>query len=315
MVNNKRNFGRKLINLAVVLAIGLLALFFQTNALAEDKKHEILLSPASDTIDLKAGQTFEGKFKVYNTGDIDFDFNVSASPYSVKNEDYDQDFNQQTDQTQLSDWVEFEQVDYFIKAGESVDVKYKVDVPKDIPAGGQYAVLFAETALNSEGSSIKANQRVGILLYAHTDGKTVLEGNADQPKIPKIKFDSNLVVKQLIENTGNTDFDATVQMTVKTLFGKEIEINLNSPDGKQLHNREGIKVLPKSRRAIEVKWQSAPLFGLYKVNISTKFLDKTSESDGWVLFISPIIIAIIALAIIMIIIWSRYGKPKQNYKK
>lgn len=303
MINQKHCFSRILMSLIAVMAIGG-ALILPKSALAEDGrlKNEITMSPAQDTIELTAGQSFDGSFKIYNTGDVDFDFTVSVSPYSVKGEDYEQDFETQSEQTYLTDWVKFEKEKYFLKAGEHVVVNYTVNVPKQIPAGGQYAVLFAETAGATTGS-IASNKRVGMLLYAQTDVDPVLEGKTEAPKIPAIKFDSNLNIKQIVENTGNTDFEAEVSIKAKTLFGREV----------YGYTRPNTKVLPRSRRAIEVKWENAPVLGLFNINLTTRFLDKTFEYSGWTLFISPVIIGVTVLVVVAIILWKHYGRKKKHF--
>lgn len=302
MINQKHCFSRTFISLIVLMTIGAMLLLPKSVLADNGKKNEITMSPAQDNIELKAGQSFDGSFKIYNTGDEDFEFTVSASPYSVKGEEYQQDFETQSEQTYLVDWIEFAQEKYFLKAKENVEVKYTVDVPKQIPAGGQYAVLFAETAGGTTGA-ILSNKRVGMLLYAKTDANPILEGHAEVPQIPKIKFDSNLSVKQIIENTGNTDFEAETTIKASTLLGREV----------YSFTRRDTKIMPRSRRAVEVKWEGAPIMGLFNVNITTKFLDKTFEHSGWVLFISPIIMGAIALVIVALILWKHYGWKKKNF--
>lgn len=301
MINRKNCLSRMFISLIAIMAIGVTFLI-PKSVLAEELKSEITMSPAQDTIELKAGQSFEGSFKIYNTGDTDFEFTVSASPYSVEGEDYQQDFETKTKQTYLADWIKFEKEEYFLKVKEHVVVNYTVNVPKEIPAGGQYAVLFAETE-GTSSSSIMSTKRVGMLLHARTDVNPILEGKVEAPKIPAIKFDSHLNIKQIIENTGNTDFDTTINIKAETIFGREV---YNS-------TRPNTKVLPRSRRAIEVKWDSAPVLGLLKISLTTNFLDKTFEYSGWTLFISPIIIGAIALIIVVIVLWKYYGRKKKHF--
>lgn len=302
MINQKHCFSRILVGLIAVMAIGITFLTPKT-ALAEDQlKNEITMSPAQDTIELKAGQSFDGSFKIFNTGNVDFDFTVSVSPYSVKGESYEQDFETQSEQTYLTDWVKFAKEKYSLKAGEHVVVNYTINVPQKIPAGGQYAVLFAETDGGTTGS-IVSTKRVGMLLYAKTDVDPVLDGKTETPKIPNIKFDSNLNLKQIVENTGNTDFEAEVTLKAKTLFGREVFST----------TRPSVKVMPRSRRAIEIKWENAPILGLFNINLTAKFLDKTFEYNGWTLFISPIIIGVVILVVIAIILWKHYGRRKKHF--
>ena len=300
MINQKHCFSRIFISLIAVLAMGVSLL--SRPAWAQQPKNEITMSPASSTIELKAGQSFDGSFKIYNTGDVDFDFTVSASPYSVKGEDYEQDFETKSEQTYLSDWVKFEQDEYFVKTKEHVVVNYHIAVPKEIPAGGQYAVLFAETAGGTSGS-IMSTKRVGTLLYARTDGKNIDEGTAEAPKIPKIKFNSNLLVKQIIANSGNTDFESETTIKATTLFGREVFSD----------TRSNVRILPKSRRAVEMTWDNAPLLGILNINLTTKFLGETFEYSGWTFFISPIIIGAVVLVVVALILWKYYGRQKKHF--
>lgn len=303
MTERKNCFAKKILT-GLLLMTGFLGILKSQPALADDTpRSEITMSPAKSVIELEAGQSFDGSFKIYNNGNVDFEFSVYASPYSIDEDSCGQNFTIKTDRTQLSDWVKFAQDKYNLKAGENITVNYSVTVPNDIPDGGQYAVLFAETA-GAQGGSISSRTRVGMLLHAHTNGETILEGEADKVEISKIKFNDQLSINQTIKNTGNTDFPVDATLEVKNIFGATI------------HSDEirDSRILPKTTCGVQIIWKNAPIFGLFNIKMTTRFLDKTSENSGWTLFISPIVIGVLALVVLAIILWKHYGKTKRHYR-
>lgn len=293
------------LNYRIKLWIAILALLVSflpsSKILAKEGDSSITLSPAKTTLSLKAGEMVKGSYKIFNTGAIDFEFKAYAKPFSPK-AGCGQDFETKSEQTQLADWVKFKNDTYRVKANQNVTVEYEVQVPKDIPDGGQYAVIFNETKAGS-GASILSSQRVGMLIYATTNGKTILKGALGEVKIDAIKLDKILSVQLPITNSGNTDFTTESVMEIKNLFGKTVDVI----------EQKGLRVLPKSDCGVRLRWDRAPIFGLFKVKITSKFLDKEFKKESWVFFISPIVIGALVLLILIFALWRHYGKQKKHY--
>ena len=114
---------------------------------AEDKQPEYRLqvSPAKQDIgDLKPGESYAGAFKVQNTGKNSFDFKVSASPYSVKDELYSPEYDKNSQYTDIVNWIKFSATTGHVDPNQEQEIAYTIKVPSDVPAGGQYLAITVE---------------------------------------------------------------------------------------------------------------------------------------------------------------------------
>ncbi len=276
-----------------------------TNAVYADgvPEYRLQISPTTQTIDLKPGEKYEGTFQVQNTGSKAFNFKVSASPYSVTDEDYSPDYDTETSFTKLASWVKFSEESGSVEPNSYKEIKYTIDVPNDVAAGGQYAVLLAQLetddsdeSAKTEGAAIKAVQRVGMLVYSHIDGETRETGKIIENKVPSFLFNPPITATSIVENTGNIDTQATYKVQIYPLFSdEEVFTNEEDPDSRT--------ILPETRRYNSVSWDGAPQLGIFKVKQTVKIFDEESVVEKTV-FLCPIwFLFIILLIIFMIIFW------------
>lgn len=288
--------------LGMLFASVAFALFSANMTWAEEEapEYRISLSPTrADVGPLKPGQTVTGVFQVRNTGTKEFSFEIGAFPYSVTDEDYSPDYETQTKYNNIADWVTFSQDEGTLEPGEKVEITYAIVVPKDVPAGGQYAMIGAMTTGEDaalEGSGVVTVQRVGMLLYSEIDGETRREATIEENNIPGILFNPPITGTSIVENTGNVHATAEYSLQVFPLFGNE-EVYTNEEDPVKL------TILPETRRYNEVSWDGAPKLGIFKVVQTIKLLDETSVTEKLV-FICPIwFLFIIALILFCVIFW------------
>lgn len=290
---------RRIVSLVGVMIFGLVGCLtvLTASGYADDGLSgvSITLSPTKDRLNLTPGEVYYGKFNIYNTGTEDFDFFVYAKPYRVIDEGYNPDFETELAHTQISRWVSFEEEEFFLKPNESVEVSYKIEVPEDVPAGGQYAAIFAETKTSdTEQAGLVASKRVGLLLYARLEGDTRESGDQVSSNIRGFYFAPPLKVSTLIENTGNVDFQARHTIGVESWFG-----------GKEVYkDTKNYDVMPDTKRQIISTWEETPNFGFYKVSQTIEMLGETytDTKNVLVLPLYMIVIFIVAIAIIVTII-------------
>jgi hypothetical protein len=233
----------------------------------------ITLSPSSTTLKVDAGSTQQGSMKVTNDGDVSYSFSVYARPYGVSNELYEPDFTKNQQNTGVYKWVQFDQTKYQIQPGQTVEVRYTLRVPADVAPGGHYGVLFAETDEKGlESTGVARKKRVGDLLYVTVNGTYKTKGNFKEFILPFWQTHAPVVSSARIENAGNADFRAKVSTTAKDLFGRT----------KYTYTGDPI-ILPGTTRLVEMKWELAPNFGLFKVTQTVEFLDQKQHQDGYVL--------------------------------
>ncbi len=277
---------------------------------AEDKQPEYRLqvSPAKQDIgDLKPGESYAGAFKVQNTGKNSFDFKVSASPYSVKDELYSPEYDKNSQYTDIVNWIKFSATTGHVDPNQEQEIAYTIKVPSDVPAGGQYLAITVELTNTgtTEGSGVAITQQVGSIVYANVHGNTRKTGEVIENKIPTILFNPPVSTTSIVNNTGNTHATASYILEVCPLFsGKASDGTLC--DEEVYTNRENpdtLTILPETRRFNTITWPGSPKLGIFRVRQTVSMFDQTSTVEK-VVFLCPIWFAfIIILLIFCAVFW------------
>ncbi|MBQ3410044.1 hypothetical protein IJG66_01650 [Candidatus Saccharibacteria bacterium] len=276
-----------------------------TESTTEEKPDVWLqISPVSNRISLVAGQSLEYAFNVENIGSKTFSYHVYAAPYSVENENYDANFSRETSRTQLSRWITFydgnegdnfvSTAGFTINPGEKQTIRYMVSVPADIPEGGQYATIFAESDNNgaTSGSGIKTVSRVGLVIYGRTAGDTREEAEITEYTLKGFLTSGQITGTTTIKNTGNTDFESTYSLIVKSLFGKDL-----------YEKNQVYDVLPDTERHLSLSWPDTPMFGIFQVTASVAAMNASKEETKLVLVIPMFVIIIMLILLTIMIVW------------
>ena len=309
-----------IVKIAASLCLGL-ASFLGPQAFAESEDSQgqiqkvspdappilIQVSPVSTQVVLEAGKSKEYTMTIRNSGSADFNYHLYATPYFVSDEDYNIDFSVESNRTQISRWIKFYQDDklvdrpvYSIKSGETQNIKYVVQTPENIPSGGQYAAIFAETDAgssskeNTSGSGIRTASRVGMVVYGRTDGETIEEGSITDFSIRSFIVDGNVFTTSKVKNSGNTDFEAEYALRVSSILGAE------------LYNKKvSYNILPDTERRVNLEWPDTPFMGVFKVflKVSSPGENGTREEEKLVIKF-PIIMIILTILVLTAIIIS-----------
>ena len=293
-----------LILLTLIFGLGSIA---QPASAFNAEDFSISLFPSYQTLELSPGMQREGTITIVNTGKMPFDFIVAASPYQVQGEEYDADFTTINNYTALAGWIAFDQESYHAEAGESVEVKFSINVPEDAVGGGQYAAIMAYTEDGANpDASIKVASQVAALLYGRVSGQDMRpEGEIAEQDIPFVVFDSNPLEASIVAyNTGNVDFMIYHTFTVTDMLSGEEIINPETTDNKG--NKLGASsaiVLPGTSRRDTLVWETTPKIGLYKIKQATTFLDQTIESEQVVIFCPMWLVFAILGLILLLILW------------
>lgn len=290
-----RGFTKLIIALSVMLVSSFSCSMAANAESAPD--YRIQVSPTMLELDLKPGQVSKANFKVQNTGTKEFEFELDVAPYSVTDENYTQNITTTSNYTQIKDWVIFSKDSGTIPAGGEEEITVKVNVPQDVPAGGQYAAILArmKEPTNTEGG-IKSEKQIGILLYSkNVDGQTREEGKIAENKVPSFLFAPPIQATSVVENTGNVHADAKYVLQVFPLFGdEEVYTTEESPATRT--------VLPETRRFNRVTWDGAPQLGIFKVRQTVEFLGEKSVTEK-VVFLCPIWFLLIILVLVFLAVF------------
>ena len=255
---------------------------------------EITISPTSKDYRLDPGQTVRDSFKVVNTGQKTFKFNVYSRPYSLADTGQ-AEFDEVKDRSDAYAWVQFENTSWEIKPSETIEVNYEILVPENATPGGHYGVMFAEVEPdNSSNEAVIAKKRVGSILRATVKGDIKQAGRPLNIDLPWLQFQPPLRATTEIENSGNVDSQATIKMTAHDVFG-----NVKHEQSKQVVVYPDFDSLAGSAvsRSATVEWGEAAWFSIYKVDMSVSFQDETIDKSSYVLILPRwmIVIGVVAL--------------------
>ncbi len=271
------------------------------------------VSPTKQKLSLTPGSSYVGTFKVHNAGAAPFHYSVSATPYSVTNENYSPDYSGLTNYTQIAEWVTFDKSTEtgLLQPGEIAEVAYTVNVPKDAPAGGQYAALMAQTEDgNEENATVAVIHRVGMILYAAVPGETHETGEIIKNNVNTFYFNPPLTVSSLVKNTGNVEQTAKYTVKIYPLFSNEaVFSNEEKPD-----KEKSLDVIPETSRFNSITWEGAPQIGIFSVEQTIEFAGQTSTNKKLVL-ICPLWLLFVIFALLFFIIFWLFSRIRNRKRE
>ena len=312
---------------AFVLALVLSMAFFANinNVFAEGEEGSentqnvatsISISPVSKILQLNGNSTYEDSLKISNNGTNPMDFEVYAAPYayvySEEDDSYKLGFNKESTYTQLSRWITFknsggtytEKASFTAAPNSSVEVFYKISTPESIPAGGQYAVIFAHTITASTNSTgIKTEASPGMVIYGRAVGETKLSSEIsglDISQTMTVEGEEKTIINGTgkVKNTGNVDFMASGKLKVTGIFG---QVYYETPN---TSTRSRVSIIPESELPVSDSWDETPFFGLFNVEWTVNANGNTGETiTRFVVIMPPVIIITAILLLTIIIIW------------
>lgn len=290
---------------AVVLAL-LFVLAAGARALAADApKTQITITPTKVAVELQPGARFDGEYTVINSGDENTTVKVFASSYSVVGDDYDLKYDTTTwSRSLLAKWVTYDEDEFFLRPGERQVVRYHIAVPNDVPAGGQYAMLMTEIEPDpavAQGAAVITKKRIGLSVLGHVAGETRRSGQVVSSTAAFWQQGAPLTAAVRVKNTGNIDFASTTTLRVDGLFGgKRYEAKATPLD-----------ILPDTTRVNNLAWPNAP-WGIYRVTLTTKFLDQTVTAHHVVIVFPIWLLIIILLMLAALIVYLRQRRRSKR---
>ncbi len=264
----------------------------------EEQMYGFTMSPMDQQIVLMPGDSYESSLKVTNPGThtTDLDYEVNVEPF-YRNDDATAIFENVGGRGEMANWITItsHQTGH-LAPNETDEVTFRIDVPEDAPAGGQYAsVLVSSSSSSNDDAMIKETRRIGHLIYAEISGETMRSGEIMNLNVPAFLLSGNIAGSASIKNTGNTHGVATYKLQVFPLFSDE-EIYTNE------ENPEEHLILPDQTYYAETAWEKTPEIGVYNVVYTVEFEGKTAQASKlvikcpmWLLFIILFVVAGIAI--------------------
>jgi hypothetical protein len=271
---------------------------------------ELAISPVKKQLVLSPNASYSGTLKVMNTGANEFDYTVYVRPYQVVDEAYTPDFETEVSRTQISRWVTLESEGGHLVTDELAEIAYTINVPADVPDGGQYAVIFVEAGLDVEpgATGVTTRQRLGHLIYGRVDGTTREEGRLVEQDLKKWWWRLPVQATSLVENTGNVDFDVNYTLRAVSLFGQT--------RAEEVQTRV---VLPSTRRLVTLELADLSPLGVYHVTQEVEVLGEKASITQTVWIISPLVVTIVVVlfvieAIYLVVKRTFFSRPQAKKK-
>lgn len=253
----------------------------------------IVLSPGSEAMSVKAGESYSNKFVIINDGTNAYTFRVYAAPYSVDGTNYTPNFEEgRAANADLYKWITLEKSRYDIKPGEKVEVPYTVKTPSDATPGGHYGVIFAETQVDeSQQSQIGRQKRVGMIVYGTVDGQYLSAGKQLESRIDWLQIGGELATSMTVENTGNVHYSMKHALRIKNVLGQTVYDNTTDRI-----------IMPKTTRDITDKWSKGATMGVYSVTTESTILDKVTTQTSWVVLVPSWFVIVAVIVIVAFIV-------------
>ena len=288
----------------------------------------LTVAPMNQKIVVNPGETYEGSFKISNPADSTEAsyYEIMVEPFYI-NDNEEIFFEEYNNSGEIVKWTTIEvPTEGRLEPNETSDVRFKIDVPNQVPSGGQYVSIVirvmsetekekkdqsGDNSDNNTAAAITEVNRVAHLIYAEIAGHTVKQGEIEDISVPSFMFSGNITGKSTIKNTGNVHSNARYKMQVFPLFSnEEVFTNEEDPDERT--------IMPDRSLYNETAWEETPMVGIFNVKYSVEFEGTTAEVTKMVI-VCPIWLLFIILAVIFgIIIWIIMrirARGKKNSKK
>ncbi len=297
----KKTFKTLMVGICL-LAASILPVF--SNAMAEEVKVSMVVSPSTNKLILMPGETYNGYITVTgaNQNTRDVDYNVSVAPYSLnKGEDGKTDykspnFDSRNNYNNIVDWITVKNASGTVSPNTTNKIYYTIDVPEDVAAGGQYATFLVtqDNSNDEEGEGVRIQNvfQVASIVYAEVTGETRNTGEIIENNVPAFLFDgSKFEATSYVKNTGNVHTEAEYILQVWPLFSGE-EICTNEEDTtKSL-------VFPDTEKYHSESCQ-LPGFGIFNVKHIVKIFDQVSTVERMVIICPVWLVFVIVFAIFL----------------
>lgn len=297
------------------LVIALLISFPVTGELVYAQSQSISVTPPLFQLSIEPGDIWQSSVRVVNPNDFPLTVYAEVVNFAPDGEGGQGKFlpilnDDESHSISLAEWIEVPEGPHIIPSGQTRDVTFFVDVPKDAPPGGHFAAILISTEppRDDQGPvAVSTTQTVTSLFFVRIEGdvleKALIREFSVLPRsieMPYAEFSLRF------ENKGNVHVQPRGSIRIYNMWGKErgvIPINSDSHFG---------NVLPESIRDFRFSWtgeRSLADIGRYRAEASLAFGENGSqtvldETSFWVLPIRGALITVGVIALIfMSIVW------------
>lgn len=267
-------------------------------------RESLTISPLRNELKLIPGQQYEASVKLENNGEADLEVAIYASSFTVKNENYDQEFNQLNSPSSVNNWFKFSQNTIFLPAKSKQSIKYIISMPANAEPGGHYAAIFAQTkAQNQKKTDVIEVKRVASLVNMEVAGDIVRTGKIESLRSNLWQNNHQILSQLRLYNDGNTHYRVDGYQRLKNLLGREVgSVRLSG------------LLLPQTTRLFESNIDAPDWPGIYKLESAVSFPNSGWQSkSGWIIYFPNqyiVITGLLLLGLIIYYFWHHLHKSK-----
>lgn len=273
------------------------------------------VTPMSQRIQLKPGETYSGTITIVNPVDAtaDFKYRVYVAPYGVTNESYDADFVTSTDRTQMAKWITIDEPEGEIKPNGTKKINFTIKVPESAPGGGQYASLMVgsnDESDASEGIAVQNVFEMASLIYGEVDGDIIHSGEILENNVPGFSASTPVTLSALIKNDGNLHEDATFVISATNFFTGEVILPTEENEGRFTE-----VIMPETTRYASREVENLPAIGVVHISQTIYYNGASSVEEKdvlicpiWFMVLVAVTLGVIIAAIVRIVMKHRKTK-------
>ena len=268
----------------------------------------IALSPMYQKIVLIPGEEYRSSFSIVNpeSSTENLHYKAGIGSYSPMMDGErgiygGADTTTITGFNKITEWIKIENPEGIVAPNSRETLSFSIEVPKDAPAGGQYATIIVGSVDNGggdtgeNGATIKSYINIGYIIYAEVAGTTIQEGAITENSFPSILANSELKATSMVRNDGNIHTDAEYTLQVWPLFSdEEICTNEEEPDTSL--------IMPETER-YHVQTCNLPAVGIFKAKQTVKIFGEESTLEKMIIVCPLWLIFIIIFIIVALIVW------------
>lgn len=213
----------------------------------------------------------------------------------------------------LSQWVSFKEGSVFLRADETKDVSFTVEVPAEASPGSHFGSVYFDSQppqVGTTGSGVGI--RVGNIISLRIAGETEESMRLREFSTNQFIYDAPPVTfTTTLENLGNVLLRPNGLIEITDMFGRQV--------GKVEVNETGASTFPASERSYQTVWNHDGFaIGRYQAIMSVVYGEDerktvSSATSFWILPLKPILVllgTIFALVISFYVLMKMYIAKK-----
>ena len=271
--------------------------FASPTVFAQAGAEGVQIKPAIIEDRVNPGQLYRFTVKVTNLSETERTFYLLARDISGIDERGVPVFLEEGQATafELSSWVRLPQESVTLKAGQTTDVPFTVQVPADATPGAHFGGVFFELRPDqSTGTGAAVGARVGSIINLRIAGETTEEMRLREFSTEKFIYDTPPVTfTTKVDNLGNVLLRPHGLIEITDMFGKRV--------GEVEINKSAAAVFPGGDRVYSATWEYQGFaFGRYHALLSFVYGEDGRKTvvrtaTFWVLPLKPTLIALSSL--------------------